>query len=521
MNTTVFRVGFVVCVLVAALFRVIDLEQRVLHNDEANQACRAGLLLEGAGYHYDPVDHHGPTLYYLSLPFAWLSAGTDFSRTSAVTYRLLPALFGIGVLLLLLLFRDRLGRPAVLATAALLAVSPAMVYYSRFYIQEMLLVFFTAAVIVCGCRYSRFPGVRQAMSVGLFLGLMHATKETCIIAYACLGAAILPALIDMMRKGAEARRQLLQHGLVMVAVAVAVSAMIFSSFFTHPMGIIHSYTAYLNYLPQGIGVDTDHVQPFMFYLKILIGQTKGGLFWSEWPIMLLGLTGIGFSVTGASRWLPDLHRGLARFLVSYTVLMTLAYSLIAYKTPWCMLSFLFGWILLAGIGAAGLFASCKPRALQAVLVVLVLAGVSLLGRSAQRASFRYGADTRNPYAYSHTVSDLLNLVKRVNAVTALGDGYAAKIAIVTNAQDAWPLPWYLRTYPNTGYWSTQDAIPEAFAPDIIVCSLEHGPAVTESVGDDFISEYWGLRNEVVLALYLRRDLWDRFMESRIKSHPTN
>ena len=30
-----------------------------------------------------------------------------------------------------------------------------------------------------------------------------------------------------------------------------------------------------------------------------------------------------------------------------------------------------------------------------------------------------------------------------------------------------------------------------------------------------------LRNEVVLALYLRRDLWDRFMESRIKSHPTN
>ena len=39
------------------------------------------------------------------------------------------------------------ARAATLAAALLTAVSPAMVYFSRYYIQEMLLVFFTFAAI--------------------------------------------------------------------------------------------------------------------------------------------------------------------------------------------------------------------------------------------------------------------------------------------------------------------------------------------------------------------------------------
>jgi hypothetical protein len=42
-----------------------------MHHDEANQAVRFGILLETGEYRYDRHDHHGPTLYYLTLPFAW------------------------------------------------------------------------------------------------------------------------------------------------------------------------------------------------------------------------------------------------------------------------------------------------------------------------------------------------------------------------------------------------------------------------------------------------------------------
>ena len=43
-----------------------------MHHDEANQAVKFGALLETGAYQYDRNDHHGPTLYYLTLPSAWL-----------------------------------------------------------------------------------------------------------------------------------------------------------------------------------------------------------------------------------------------------------------------------------------------------------------------------------------------------------------------------------------------------------------------------------------------------------------
>ena len=52
--------------------RLARLDTRPMHHDEANQAVKFGTLLETGQYHYDFRDHHGPTLYYLTLPAAWL-----------------------------------------------------------------------------------------------------------------------------------------------------------------------------------------------------------------------------------------------------------------------------------------------------------------------------------------------------------------------------------------------------------------------------------------------------------------
>ena len=48
--------------------RLARLDVRPMHHDEANQAVKFGALLERGEYRYDAHDHHGPTLYYLSLP---------------------------------------------------------------------------------------------------------------------------------------------------------------------------------------------------------------------------------------------------------------------------------------------------------------------------------------------------------------------------------------------------------------------------------------------------------------------
>ena len=76
--------------------------------------------------------------------------------------------------------------------------------------------------------------------------------------------------------------------------------------------------------------------------------------------------------------------------------------------------------------------------MRIVYLAVLAAGIAFLANQTYRTSFRYGADTRNPYAYSHTVPDHLNLVQRVRDVTALAvNGHQTPIAVVTNPQDAW------------------------------------------------------------------------------------
>ena len=71
MTKKAFRGLFLCAVLGALAFRVVRLDLRPMHADEANQAVKFGDLLERGQYRFDPQDHHGPTLYYLTLPAAW------------------------------------------------------------------------------------------------------------------------------------------------------------------------------------------------------------------------------------------------------------------------------------------------------------------------------------------------------------------------------------------------------------------------------------------------------------------
>jgi predicted membrane-bound mannosyltransferase len=194
----------------------------------------------------------------------------------------------------------------------------------------------------------------------------------------------------------------------------------------------------------------------------------------------------------------------------YTLLLTLAYSVLSYKTPWCILSFLHGWILLAGIGVATLFDAAqrgwKPRLLLALLLIPVFATTRL----AHRTVFRFAADVRNPYVYAHTAPDFKNLVRRIGELEAASPkGKDLYIQIVADPKKTWPLPFYLREFPNTGYWVDATALPTKPQPDLIISSVDF-----ETPPDAFLTEYYGLRADTLLAIHIRRTLWDRFIETR-------
>lgn len=506
--------------VVALALRVPYLERRPLHNDEANQAVKAGILLDTGVYHYDPREHHGPTLYYLTLPLAWWQSRGCFARTEIWVYRAVPVAFGLMLCLMPLAAGGILGRGGALAAALLTAVSPAMVYFSRFYIQEMLLVVFTAGLLLCLWQCLRRPSLGWAAGAGAGAGLMFATKETCVLAWAAVAGT--GAVYALLRR--RARQPVLpaglgwRHAAVALAAAGAVAVTLFTSFFTHGRGILDAVLAFRVYLGRGTGAEAAHHHPFLFYLRLLtFSRPLRGLTWGEDAVLVLGLAGAACAWARPA-WLRGADVLAVRLLSVYTILLTVVYSAIPYKTPWCLLSFWHGWVLLAGVGAAAAAGLPRYRWAQALAAAAFLAVSGQLARRAWMASVRYPAHLRNPLAYAQTGMDFLRLVERIEGVQACSpEGRNLLIHVMAPPDRTWPLPWYLRRYTRVGYWTGPEPAALVGSPALIVATPEIGESLPESLLEHYIAEFYGLRPEVLLSLYIRRDLWDAFLRERSRT----
>jgi len=500
----------------ALAFRLPRLSQRPMHGDEAVQALQSGILAETGVYRYNQIEFHGPSLYYLSLIPMWLSSAHTLAETNECTFRIVPVVFGTGLILLLLLFGDGLGRAAAVCAGVLTAVSPAMVYYSRYYIQETLLVCFTFAAIVCGWRYVQSRRPVWALLAGASLALMHATKETCIIAYGAMVLALV--LVCAWKRWIDKEPVRLRevakpkHMIPAVIVGVVVSVVLFSSFFTNwrgPWDSVATYGGYFNRARESV-----HLHPWWHYYLGMLVYTKlaPGPWWSEG--LIVGLAAVGFIAAMLKKTDEHGNAALLRFLAFYTVILTVIYSKIPYKTPWCMLSFLHGMILLAGVGAVAIWRWMPNVPTKAIAAILLAAATLHLAKQSHAACFKFDADNRNPYVYSHPGRDVLTLVKRVEEIAQLHpDGKGMVVKIMAPEYDYWPIPWYLREFDHLGYW---DAVPdEPDAPVIIAATALH-PDLEKKLRDKYQINHYGLRPHTLLLLYIRSDLWDKFIRKQMK-----
>ncbi len=672
--------------LLGAWVRLARLDNRPMHCDEANQAIKFGRLLEDQHYVYDPREHHGPSLNYLTLPVVRLLGPARLVELSEAHLRLVPALFGIALVALVCLLVRELGYLATAVAAGLTALSPAMVFYSRYYIHEMLLAVFTfgalaalcgfaRAAAACSARWPEGRGVGWwlrcapwAVGFGLSAAMMHASKETCVIA---LGAMLPAAVFLFRRPRAGALSQVdspssadsaatagrspktaatshtrpsrwtvgnAQRGRILVAAALALvvgaglSALLFSSFGRNPRGVLDSYTTYFYYLGRASGEGTTgrHVQAWDYYFRMLFGPQRGDtewwpdgaaapawlgkwpfaarlatrpLYWPELPIALLALMGLVAAVWG--RGIAAARLPAARFLAAYTLLMIGVYSAVPYKTPWCVLSFLHGMILLAGIGAGALWAgftrpaadrsdargglresrnafppvatvarrwmslfvgrrsaraaprsgergydggAAAPRSgergyhcettgrpseawhvwlwrwtCRLSAGVLLAGSACWLGWQTWVTAFRGYEDPANPFVYSHTTSEVLDLVQRVeHFAAAQPQGRRTHIQVICPNDDYWPLPWYLRGFERVAWL---DRPPEGPPAPLIITQPELEPALVEYLYEEqppgrrrlYLrmlrdeGRAWQLRPYVPLEIFLRLDARDRYL----------
>jgi uncharacterized protein (TIGR03663 family) len=506
-------------VLVALALRLPRLNQRPMHGDEAVNAVKFGRLLEEGSYRYDLHEFHGPTLNYLTLVPAWLGSAQKLPQISEFTLRIVPVFFGILLVLMPLLLARGLGKSIVILAAAFIAVSPAMVFYSRYYIHEMLLVCFTFGAIVCGYRYTQNKHVAWAIFTGLFLGLMYATKETCVIAFASmLLAALLVLMVQRWTPRSGTCVVKFRHVVAGTGMAVAVAVLFYSSFFTNPSGILDSAKSYTVCIDRAVS-DGLHLHPWHYYLKMLLySKYPTGPVFTEAVIIILAVIGFVVAMTRRALQIPNVH--LLRFIALYTLTMTAIYSAIPYKTPWCMLTFLSGMILLAAVGALALIQLCSNLAGRTILSLILIAGATHLAAQAYLSSYTFSSDSVNPYVYAHPTTDVLRIAERVEQIARIHPaGHDMHIEVICPNDDYWPLPWYLRGFTSVGwYGKVDDSAPVApliIASPVVEADLYHklyetGPQGAETFYVRLFDTYLQLRPGVEITGFVTKDLWDKF-----------
>jgi len=488
-----------------------QLDDRPMHTDEAVHAEKFKALLEEGFYAYDPEEFHGPTLYYFTLISAWLRGENTYPQINEVTLRIIPAVFGVGLILTPLFFLKGFNLRTVFFSSTLIAYSPAFIYYSRYYIQETLLLFFTASFLGCAWNYTQSRKLSWIILSGIFVGLMHATKETFIFS---IIAAVLALIVSVLICGGRPRLKI-THILWAVAAMILTSMLLYSSFGKNPEGILDSVKTYAIWAKRA-GGQSHHIHPWYYYLDILVWlEFIEPIHWNEDGIVALTVIG------GVIVFLKGRERfdHLSRFFVIYAFILTAIYSLIPYKTPWSMMSFLFGMALIAGTTASLLLEYGSGRWGKVIIwSVLFVYGLASPMIQSWALNFSFSSDPTNPYVYAHTDKDVFKMVDSVQkAVQVSGDNIDTKVYVISEGNDYWPFPWYLRALPQVGYWDHVDE--SVCRAPIILAKAEHQQEllrVLYTVPEPgqrhlyvpLFNEILYLRPGVEWNGFIRKDVWD-------------
>lgn len=159
-------VGSALIVFIAAVLRFVWLSFKPFHHDEGVNGWFMTNLVRQGVFKYDPQNYHGPTLYYFTLASTYLFGLTDFA------VRFVPALFGVLVVVSILRLRRYIGTFGALAAAMLVALSPGMSFVSRYFIHEILFVFFTFGVVIAVLQFIERERAGQAATGWMTLLLL-------------------------------------------------------------------------------------------------------------------------------------------------------------------------------------------------------------------------------------------------------------------------------------------------------------------------------------------------------------
>lgn len=425
-----------VILLLAAALRLWALDDKPAHFDEGVNGHFVDEMTATGFYHYDPSNFHGPLHFY-----ALFVAQTLLGRSEWVL-RLPVALLGIACVAVVLNLRTLLAGRACLLAAAAMAVSPGFVFYGRYAIHETWQVFFLL-VALWGVAGLRAQGLaRHRWAIALSLAGLVATKETWIIHLVAAGLAVPTVWLVNRILGAPVEAEGVSDRawlpwLPPAAVALAAIGALYSGFGLDPSGLAGFGQAFAIWFRTGTDELTGHEKSWAYWLELMVRY--------EWPV----LAGLLLSPWAALRAPVNLLRWLA--IAAGGTLC--AYTIIAYKTPWCLISFAWPFLLLWGWGMDRALVR-MDRWTAGTAAAALLAGTLVL---CVRLSFLHPTDELEPYAYVQSGPDVATLRDTLRALVRRHpvNGALAGVVLLPSA-DGHPLPWLLGDYPSIVHLPLED-----------------------------------------------------------------
>jgi uncharacterized protein (TIGR03663 family) len=427
----------IVILAVAVFLRVWLIEIKPPHFDEGVNGWFADQMTANGYYHYDPTNYHGPLHFY-----AVFLSQTLFGR-HLWALRLPAILASILCVWAMLRFRVFFGNPAARLAALAMAVSPAFTFYGRYSIHESWQVLFCILLLwgilglwKSGDRRSFFTAVFSA--VGLVL-----TKETYLLHLGCFALAggvlwawqrVLPS-----RPAQPLARQLWTRDDAVLATGTAILLIIFfysGNFldFSSLHGLYQTFAAWFRTGVEAGGHEKSSyaLGPANYYWLALMARY-------EWPA-LAGLA--------ACAWYVRPSDARLRYIAIMAGGVLIAYSIIPYKTPWCIISIIWPFYLILGALLAGCAERWKnPLFLWAPAAPLLAA--SLI--SAWGLNFINFTDDKEPYVYVQTYSGIFTLTDPLLAV-AENDPRLFHMSGLILLDSYYPLPWMLGDFTRVGYY---------------------------------------------------------------------
>ena len=450
---------------------------------------------------YDPFNYHGPLHFYL----LWLVEA--FLGDGVAAYRLWPVLLSALTVVVLLHFKEFIGAWGGRLAALAFAISPAMTFYSRYAIHESLFVF-SLSLIWLGyakwCTGAKVSGFRIFL-MGLTVALT--TKETIVLHV--LGLVLAEALRILFVYGqnrAFLQKELLSwrknfkqtcqmywalHGAVALWCFFLFS-LLYTGGFRRLQGLGDFFLAFMPWAKTGLSTEGGHVKPFFYWMELL---------WQwEWPFFLgfviACLIVLFFIVSRFSYRIHAPTNGTVFFAFS-ALFVFLAYSLIPYKTPWCVISVSWLFVLPLGWGVQRAFSWFNCHSVFAlrwggVSGLVLLIGL-LYGKSIYESfhlNFINYNDKRHPYVYVQTDLDYLQVQNLLNLYKGqVLSGAQKKVLVISKSY--WPLPWALKDYKNKSY---TENVPEEIKAAIVIIDESFLDEVSEKIKSSYWSWTFHLRD---------------------------